>query len=102
MAQTPMTIGSPQEVIDRTMSFREIVGDYQRQLFLADHAGLPLRTILEQMDMLGELVVPVLRREFAALRPAHVPDGPPLHPAVIAARAAQTTSPTPTPEAVGA
>jgi hypothetical protein len=88
MAQTPMTIGSPQEVIDRTMSFREIVGDYQRQLFLADHAGLPLKTVLEQMDMLGELVVPVLRKEFAALRPAHVPDGPPLHPAVIAAQAA--------------
>jgi putative FMN-dependent luciferase-like monooxygenase len=88
MAQTPMTIGSPQEVIDRTMSFRETVGDYQRQLFLADHAGLPLKTVLEQMDMLGELVVPVLRREFAALRPAHVPDGPPLHPRVAAARAA--------------
>jgi putative FMN-dependent luciferase-like monooxygenase len=90
MAQTPMTIGSPQEVIDRTMSFREIVGDYQRQLFLADHAGLPLKTVLEQMDMLGELVVPVLRKEFAALRPAHVPDGPPLHPAVIAAQAAES------------
>jgi putative FMN-dependent luciferase-like monooxygenase len=88
MAQTPMTIGSPQEVIDRTMSFREIVGDYQRQLFLADHAGLPLKTVLEQMDLLGELVVPVLRKEFAALRPANVPDGPPLHPAVIAAEAA--------------
>src|SRR6266566_3620381 len=87
MAQTPMTIGSPQEVIDRTMSFREMVGDYQRQLFLADHAGLPLKTVLEQMDILGELVVPVLRREFAALRPTHVPDGPPLHPAVVAAQA---------------
>ena len=89
MAQTPMTIGSPQEVIDRTMSFREIVGDYQRQLFLADHAGLPLKTVLEQLDMLGELVVPVLRREFAALRPANVPDGPPLHPAVVATQAAR-------------
>jgi putative FMN-dependent luciferase-like monooxygenase len=88
MAQTPMTIGSPQEVIDRTMGFREIVGDYQRQLFLADHAGLPLKTVLEQLDMLGELVVPVLRKEFAALRPAGVPDGPPLHPAVVAAQAA--------------
>ena len=98
MAQTPMTIGSPQEVIDRTMSFREIVGDYQRQLFLADHAGLPLKTVLEQMDMLGDLVVPVLRKEFAALRPAHVPDGPPLHPAVIAAQAAsvaETVAPVP-------
>jgi putative FMN-dependent luciferase-like monooxygenase len=88
MAQTPMTIGSPQEVIDRTLTFREVVGDYQRQLFLADHAGLPLKTVLEQMDMLGELVIPVLRREFAALRPAGVPDDPPLHPKVVAAREA--------------
>jgi hypothetical protein len=40
------------------------------------------------MDMLGELVVPVLRKEFAALRPAHVPEGPPLHPAVVSARTA--------------
>src|SRR6187397_1500381 len=39
MAMTPMTIGSPQQVIDRTLGFREFVGDYQRQLFLADHAG---------------------------------------------------------------
>ena len=103
MAQTPMTIGSPQEVIDRTMSFREIVGDYQRQLFLADHAGLPLKTVLEQLDMLGELVVPVLRREFAELRPAHVPDGPPLHPRVIAAQAGQLAPPAqadPAPEPV--
>ena len=67
MDQTPMTIGSPQQVIDRTLAFREIVGDYQRQLFLADHAGLPLKTVLEQMDILGEQVVPVLRTEFAAL-----------------------------------
>ncbi len=89
MEQTPMTIGSPQQVIDRTLSFREIVGDYQRQLFLADHAGLPLKTVLEQLDLLGERVVPVLRKEFAALRPDHVPDGPPLHPAFVAAQAAR-------------
>jgi len=89
MAQTPMTIGSPQEVIDRTLGFREIVGDYQRQLFLADHAGLPLKTVLEQMDILGEQVVPVLRKEFAALRPADVPESPPLHPAVVAAQSAR-------------
>jgi hypothetical protein len=30
--------------------------------------------VLEQLDILGEEVVPVLRREFAALKPAHVPD----------------------------
>ena len=42
-AQTPLTVGSPQQVIERTLGFREYVGDYQRQLFLMDHAGLPLR-----------------------------------------------------------
>jgi putative FMN-dependent luciferase-like monooxygenase len=74
--ETPLTVGSPQEVIERTLTFREHVGDYQRQLFLMDHAGLPLKTVLEQMDILGEEVVPVLRKEFAALKPAHVPDAP--------------------------
>jgi putative FMN-dependent luciferase-like monooxygenase len=83
MDQTPMTIGSPQQVIDRTLGFREIVGDYQRQLFIADHAGLPLKTVLEQMDILGEQVVPVLRTEFAKGRPGNVPDAP-LHPRVKA------------------
>ena len=83
MAQTPLTVGSPQEVIDRTLAFRDVVGDYQRQLFLVDHAGLPLEEALHQLEMLGELVVPVLRREFAIGRPAHVPDAP-LHPRVAA------------------
>jgi putative FMN-dependent luciferase-like monooxygenase len=73
---TPLTVGSPQEVIDRTLTFRDYVGDYQRQLFLVDHAGLPLKTVLEQLDMLGEEVVPVLREELDSKRPAHVPDAP--------------------------
>ena len=75
-AQTPLTVGSPQEVIDRTLGFRDYVGDYQRQLFLVDHAGLPLKTVLEQLDLLGEEVVPVLRKEFQVGRPEHVPDAP--------------------------
>ncbi len=87
--QTPLTVGSPQQVIERTLGFREYVGDYQRQLFLIDHAGLPLKTVLEQLDILGEQVVPVLRREMDALRPAHVPDAP-THVARVAARRAAT------------
>lgn len=62
MPQTPLTVGSPQEVIERTLGFREYVGDYQRQLFLMDHAGLPLQTVLEQLDILGEEVGPVFAR----------------------------------------
>jgi hypothetical protein len=87
-SQTPLTVGSPQEVIEKTLTFRSHFGDYQRQLFLADHAGLPLKTVLEQLDLLGE-IVPVLRREMDALRPSHVPDGP-THAARLAARAAGT------------
>jgi putative FMN-dependent luciferase-like monooxygenase len=84
MAQTPLTVGSPQQVVERTLGFREYAGDYQRQLFLLDHAGLPLKTVLEQLDLLGEEVVPVLRKEFAALRPAGVPEEPPTHASLVA------------------
>lgn len=84
-SQTPLTVGSPQEVIDRTLGFRDYVGHYQRQLWLLDHAGLPLKTVLEQLDLLGGEVVPVLRKEFAKDRPAHVPDGP-THAAMVAER----------------
>ncbi|MFH8291256.1 LLM class flavin-dependent oxidoreductase [Streptomyces sp. NPDC018059] len=86
--QTPLTVGSPQQVIERTLSFRDTVGDYQRQLFLMDHAGLPLKTVLEQLDLLGEEVVPVLREEFAKRRPAGVPDAPTHAARVAAARLA--------------
>lgn len=84
-SQTPLTVGSPQEVIDKTLGFRDYVGDYQRQLFLMDHAGLPLKTVLEQLDLLGSEVVPVLRREFANNRPETVPDAP-THDSLVAAR----------------
>ena len=83
--ETPLTVGTPEQVIERTLSFREYAGDYQRQLFLVDHAGLPLKTVLEQIDFLGEEVVPVLRKEFAVGRPASVPDAP-THGALVAER----------------
>ncbi len=78
-SQTPLTVGSPQQVIERTLSFREYVGDYQRQLFLIDHAGLPLKTVLEQLDLLGEIL------------PTCGPSSPPVAP-----RAPRTRPPTPT------
>jgi putative FMN-dependent luciferase-like monooxygenase len=76
MAETPLVAGSPQQVIDRTLRFREDFGDYQRQLFNVDGMGMPLEVALEQVEILGTEVVPVLRREFEALRPAHVPAAP--------------------------
>ncbi|MBP2436170.1 putative FMN-dependent luciferase-like monooxygenase [Microbacterium amylolyticum] len=81
---TPLTVGSPQQVIDRYAAMRDHYGDYQRQLFLIDHAGLPLKTVLEQIDFLGQDVVPVLRRELAKGRPTNVPDAP-THAARVAA-----------------
>ena len=83
-SQTPLTVGSPQEVIEKTLTFREYFGDYQRQLFLIDHAGLPLKTVLEQLDLFGEEVLPVLRKEYAEKTPAHVPE-PPTHAGRVAA-----------------
>ena len=53
-----------------------------------DHAGLPLKTVLEQLDILGEEVVPVLRAEFDARRAPGVPDAPTHASRVAAADAA--------------
>ena len=83
-AQTPLTVGTPEMVIERTLSFADHVGDYQRQLFLMDHAGLPLDIVLEQVEMLGRQVVPVLRQEFERRRPEGVPSEPPTHASLVA------------------
>ncbi|MZE70919.1 CE1758 family FMN-dependent luciferase-like monooxygenase [Streptomyces sp. SID5789] len=91
MEQTAVIAGSPQEVIERVLRYREhAAGDYQRQLFVVDGIGVPHKTVLEQIEMLGE-VVPVLRREFAQGRPAHVPDAP-THASLTAAARAGTLS----------
>ncbi len=87
MASTPLTVGSPQQVVERTLEFREVVGDYQRQLFLVDHAGLPLKTVLEQLEMLGA-IVPTMRREFERMRPAGIPSDPPTHATMLAGKLA--------------
>ena len=85
MDLTPLSVGSPQQVIDKTLTFREHFGDYQRQLFLVDHAGLPLKTVLDQLDLLGEEVVPVLRKEIAARQDPQTPDAP-THASLVRAR----------------
>jgi putative FMN-dependent luciferase-like monooxygenase len=82
---TPLSVGSPQEVIDKTLTFREHFGDYQRQLFLMDHAGLPLKMVLDQLDLLGEEVVPVLRKEIAARQDPQTPEGP-THASLVRAK----------------
>lgn len=83
---TPLSVGSPQEVIDKTLTFQEFFGDYQRQLFLADHSGLPLSMVLKQLDLLGEEVVPVLRKELEARRHPDAPANPPSHADLVKAK----------------
>ncbi|BDH57299.1 LLM class flavin-dependent oxidoreductase [Tsukamurella sp. PLM1] len=82
---TPLTVGTPEQVIEKTLSFADYAGDYQRQLFLIDHAGLPLDQVLEQIEILGTQVVPVLRKEFELRRPEGVPSDPPTHESLVAA-----------------
>lgn len=76
---TPLTVGTSEQVIERTVTFADWIGDYQRQLFLIDHAGLPLEVALDQIERLGTEVVPELRRRFEQRRPEHVPSDLPTH-----------------------
>src|SRR3954465_7890263 len=76
MHGTPMSVGSPQEVIEKTLGCQEGFGDYQRQLWIVDHAGLPLQEALQQVELLGTEVVPVLRKEMESRRKPGVPDAP--------------------------
>lgn len=83
-ATTPLTVGTVEQVIERTMQFADWVGDYQRQLFLIDHAGLPEEVVLSQIEILGTQVVPELRRRMEKRRPEHVPSAPPTHQNLVA------------------
>jgi len=98
MDLTPLSVGSPQEVIDKTLTFREHFGDYQRQLFLVDHAGLPLKTVLNQLDLLGGEVIPVLRKEIAARQDPETPEAP-THASLVQAKYGTGTPRQPRPNA---
>ena len=69
MEQTPLTVGSVQQAVERTLGFKEYAGNYQRQLFLVDHAGLPLDTVLRQLDLLGEVVAELRKHETPDAEP---------------------------------
>ncbi|SJM63425.1 CE1758 family FMN-dependent luciferase-like monooxygenase [Gulosibacter sp. 10] len=82
---TPLSVGSPQEIIDKTLTFQEGFGDYQRQLWAMDTGSIPVDVALEQIELLATEVVPVLRRELEARRAPGVPDAP-THASLVAAR----------------
>jgi putative FMN-dependent luciferase-like monooxygenase len=85
MAATPLSVGSPQEVIEKTLTFQEGFGDYQRQLWAVDAMGLPVEMALEQVELLGTEVVPVLRKEMEARRAAGAADAP-THASLVKAK----------------
>lgn len=93
---TPLSVGSPQEIIDKTLTFREAFGDYQRQLWVVDAMGLPLDMALEQVELLGTEVVPVLRKEMAARRSPGAAEAP-THAGLIKARYGDAPARQPTP-----
>lgn len=66
VGHTGLAVGSPEEVIEQVLRQREFFGDYQRQLFALDFAGIPESEVHEQLDLIGSEVLPVLRREFAS------------------------------------
>lgn len=70
---TPFTVDSPDPVVERTLQFLQWLGDYQREMFLIDHAGLPTKSVLEPIDLYREKVLPMLRKEFSIGRPDDVP-----------------------------
>jgi hypothetical protein len=76
VAATPLSVGSPQEVIEKTLTFQEGFGDYQRQLWNVDAMGLPVELALEQVELLGTEVVPVSRKEMDAHRAPGAADAP--------------------------
>ncbi len=85
MRSTPLSVGSPQEIIDKTLTFQEGFGSYQRQLWAIDAMGLPVEAALEQVELLGTEVVPVLRKEMEARRSPGVPDAP-THASLVRAK----------------
>src|SRR4051794_16705960 len=98
MRGTRTSVGSAQEVIEKTLTFQEGFGDYQRQLWKVDVMGLPVEMALEQVELLGTEVVPVLRKEMEARRASGVPDAP-THARLVEARYgdAEPRRPTPNP-----
>ncbi|KAB1644225.1 CE1758 family FMN-dependent luciferase-like monooxygenase [Gulosibacter chungangensis] len=82
---TPLAVGSVQEVIDKILSFHDSFGDYQRQLFLQDHAGLPLKMVLEQIELLGTEVIPVVRKEIESRKDPESAEAP-THASLVRAK----------------
>ncbi|MDT0184008.1 hypothetical protein Q9S36_27825 [Microbacterium sp. ARD31] len=73
MKATPLAVGSPQEVIDKILTYRDYAGTIQRLLFNIDSGGMPPAIASEQLQLLATEVLPTLRREMTPTDPPAVP-----------------------------
>ena len=71
--------GEPEQIVEKYLTYRDAIGDYQRQAFNLDLGGVPHKEIMKQIEYLGSEIVPALRAELESTRPEGVPDAP-LHP----------------------
>ena len=76
---TPLAVGTPEQIVEKYLTYRDAIGDYQRQAFNLDLGGVPHKEIMKQIEYLGSEIVPALRAELESTRPEGVPDAP-LHP----------------------
>ncbi|MEO3798056.1 LLM class flavin-dependent oxidoreductase [Nonomuraea sp. B10E15] len=60
-----LVVGSPQEVIDKLLTYHEIYG-LDRALIQMGFGGMPQKDVLDAIELLGTEVAPVVRREVAA------------------------------------
>ncbi|WP_033337791.1 CE1758 family FMN-dependent luciferase-like monooxygenase [Catenuloplanes japonicus] len=65
IARTGLTVGSPAQVVEKVLRFPEHFGTVRRVLFGLDFGGMPESKIHEVIDLVGQEVLPVLRRELA-------------------------------------
>jgi probable LLM family oxidoreductase len=61
-ADGPLFVGSPQEIVDKIMWERELFG-HQRYLAQVDIGGQPYAMVAKTIELLGEKVLPAVRRE---------------------------------------
>ena len=76
---TPLAVGTPEQIVEKYLTYRDAIGDYQRQAFNVDLGGVPHKEIMKQIEYLGSEIVPALRAELEPTKPKRVPDAP-LHP----------------------
>lgn len=85
--ETPLTVGTADDVIDRYVRLMKMYGPVQRILFLVDHAGLPHETSLDQIERIGTVVAPALRQAAEEMWPDQ--HEAPTHASLVAARDAE-------------